>query len=87
MSEPLKGKKQNWDKYSGLTVYDMSKCFDEFFSKDDVKSAVEGMYDEFTRAIMKTSVLDPINIVRHFGDLQMKWFADAIDNDTKERVK
>lgn len=72
MNEPLKGK--------------FMRSLINGFESEDVKSAVEGMYDEFTRNIMVTSDLDPINIVRHFGDLQMKWFADAIDNDTKERL-
>lgn len=42
----------------------------------NIQSAVDGLYDEFTKSILETSELDPINIVRHFGDLQKKWFPD-----------
>ncbi len=44
----------------------------------DVRSASKGLYQEFTNDILETSALDPINIVRHFGDLQMKWFKDVL---------
>ena len=75
--EPLRGKKHPLEPdakiLTGLYVFDA----------DDVKSASKGLYQEFTNNILETSDLDPINIVRYFGDLQMKWFKDVLDPNVK----
>ena len=74
--------KEEWEKCKRKLLNEIKKEDNgtEYYIGDGhVKSACEGLYEEFTKSIMESSDLDPINIVRHFGDLQKKWFSDVIE--------
>lgn len=73
--EPLRRKKLDWSRYSGLTVYDMSKNFDEFFDSKDIASAVR-FYKYYKDNPNRLFSNEPADIIDDFR----KWAQERYPN-------
>jgi len=75
MNEPLKGKTKDW--IANGRQHTIEKI------KEDVKSAAEGLYEEIRT--LDNETMHPSRKILACRIIR-KWFPDAKDNDTKERL-